>query len=198
MTNFEACLAVAEHRGQAVVVTTQSAALPRIGWPAVSNREELDFPLWTAMGKASSIGLGLALARPDKKVIILDGDSSLLMNLGSLATISERAPANLYHFVFENGIYAGTGGQPIPGNGKLDFKEIAIGAGYSAAYEFDDLQELAINLRQVLEGRGPVFVVLKIAHELDSTPNKLRERPNRTMLDAVVELRDALALQAGN
>ena len=58
------------------------------------------------MGSASSIGLGIALAQPNKKVIVMDGDGSLLMQLGSLVTIAGAAPENLYHFVFENGVYA--------------------------------------------------------------------------------------------
>ena len=69
------------------------------------------------MGKASSIGLGIALARPDKKVLVIDGDGSLLMNLGSLVTVANMSPKNLVHFVYQNGTYGVSGGQPIPGSG---------------------------------------------------------------------------------
>ena len=65
------------------------------------------------MGKGSSIALGLALARPDIPIILFDGDGSLEMNLGSLVTVANKAPKNLYHFVIQNGVYAMTGGQPI-------------------------------------------------------------------------------------
>jgi len=77
------------------------------------------------MGLASSHALGLALGRPDKRVIVLDGDGSLLMNLGSLVTIGAAAPPNLYHFVCENGTYEANGGHPIPGRDKVDFAGFA-------------------------------------------------------------------------
>ena len=67
------------------------------------------------MGGASSLGLGLALARPDRRVIVFDGDGSLLMQLGSLATIAGAAPRNLVHFLFKNGVYHTSGAQGIPG-----------------------------------------------------------------------------------
>ena len=80
------------------------------------------------MGSASSIALGIALAQPSRKVIVMDGDGSLLMQLGSLVTIAGAAPENLYHFVFENGVYATSGGQPLPAEGRLDFEMMARGA----------------------------------------------------------------------
>ena len=67
---------------------------------------------WGAMGLASSIGLGVALAAPDRKVVVMDGDGSLLMNLGSLGTIARQSPRNLVHLVWDNHQWAGTGGQP--------------------------------------------------------------------------------------
>src|SRR5437588_12166579 len=73
-----------------------------------------DLPVVGAMGSASTIGLGLALARPERRVWVLDGDGSLLMQLGSLATIGAVAPPNLVHMVIANGVYAFTGGQPLP------------------------------------------------------------------------------------
>ena len=80
------------------------------GWQDVSRLKALDLPDPQPMGKASSVGLGLSLARPDKKVIVIDGDGSLLMNLGTLVTIADQAPGNLYHVVLDNGVYAITGG----------------------------------------------------------------------------------------
>ena len=67
------------------------------------------------MGKASSVGLGVALARPDVRVLVLDGDGSLLMNLGSLVTIASQAPKNLVHVVFDGATYDTSGAQPTPG-----------------------------------------------------------------------------------
>ena len=93
-----------------------------------------------AMGLASSHGLGLALGAPDKRVIVLDGDGSLLMNLGSLVTIGAQAPKNLVHFVANNGTYEANGGHPIPGRGNVDFAGFARSAGYKAVHAFSDLK----------------------------------------------------------
>jgi len=114
-----------------------------------------------AMGLASSHGLGLALGRPDKRVIVLDGDGSLLMNIGTLVTIAEAAPANLFHFVCENGTYEANGGHPIP-NPKVDFAAIAKSAGYAATYDFSDLRMFEQQIAHVLEQEGPVFATLHV------------------------------------
>src|SRR5215211_2259527 len=95
-----------------------------------------------AMGLASSHGLGLALGRPDKRVIVLDGDGSLLMNLGALVTVAEAAPRNFIHFVCENGTYEANGGHPIPNRGRVSFAGLARSAGYQRVYEFEGLKNL--------------------------------------------------------
>ena len=115
-----------------------------------------------AMGLASSHALGLALGRPDKRVIVLDGDGSLLMNLGSLVTIGEVAPPNLYHFVCENGTYEANGGHPIPGRGNVDFAGFARSAGYRAVHEFSELRIFEQRIGALLAEPGPLFVDLKI------------------------------------
>ena len=115
-----------------------------------------------AMGLASSHALGLALGRPDKRVIVLDGDGSLLMNLGSLVTIGEAAPPNLYHFVCENGTYEANGGYPIPAKGVVNFAGMAKSAGYREVHEFSDLAALEAALPALLKAKGPVFVTLKV------------------------------------
>jgi sulfopyruvate decarboxylase subunit beta len=116
-----------------------------------------------AMGLASSLGLGLALGRPDKRVIVLDGDGSLLMNLGSLVSIAAAAPRNLLHFVCENGVYESNGKHPIPGSGQVDFAGLARAAGYRRCHEFSDLESFEGAIGSVLREDGPVFVDLKIA-----------------------------------
>lgn len=114
-----------------------------------------------AMGMGSSVGLGLALAQPRRKVWVLDGDGSLLMNLGSLVTIASQSPPNFYHFVFENGIYEASGGQPVVGAGRLSFAGLARAAGIEKTYEFSELADFGERLPVLLSERGPVFVVLK-------------------------------------
>ena len=192
ITNIDAVRIVDEHRGDAVIIATMTASHEELGLPSVTKREELDLPFGGAMGKASSLGLGVALARPERKVIVLDGDGSLLMNLGSLITISNKAPENLYHFVFENGVYAVTGGQPIPADGKVNFQGMAREAGYAAAYEFDDTEDLASNIHGVLAQKGPVLICLKIVPEIENTPVQFRAWPRRTDTMAIDEVSRAL------
>lgn len=114
------------------------------------------------MGGASSLGLGIALAQPQRRVLILDGDGSLLMQLGSLATIAGAAPANLVHFLFRNGVYEVSGSQPIPASDRIDFAGMARAAGYNSVHRVDDLEELRTSLPEMLASRGPVFVELSI------------------------------------
>jgi sulfopyruvate decarboxylase subunit beta len=116
-----------------------------------------------AMGLASSHALGLALGRPDRRVIVLDGDGSLLMNLGSLVTIGAAAPPNLYHFVCENGTYEANGGHPIPGRDKVDFAGFARAAGYRVVFDFSDLEIFERQVGALLAETGPVFADLKIS-----------------------------------
>jgi len=179
-------------RDDAVIVPTMNAGNVRIGLPSVSTHDELDFPLSGCMGKASSVGLGLALAHPERKVMVLDGDGSLLMNLGSLVTMSNKAPENLIHFVFDNGIYAVTGGQPVPGAGRADWEKLAEGAGYAATFSFDNLEDLTTSIDQVLSAKGPVFVHLVVAPEVDNTPVQFRKPARRSVHTAIKELPEAI------
>jgi sulfopyruvate decarboxylase subunit beta len=114
-----------------------------------------------AMGLASSHALGLALGRPDKRVIVLDGDGSLLMNLGTLVTIGAAAPRNLFHFVCRNGTYEANGGHPIP-NAAVDFNGLAAAAGYRQVDEFSALADFEARIPEVLRQEGPVFATLHI------------------------------------
>src|SRR3954471_21534478 len=158
--------ALAALRADAITITTEQCikawreAVPG----ALDDPNHVD--IVGAMGSASSIALGIALAQPQRKVIVMDGDGSLLMQLGSLVTIAGAAPENLYHFVFENGVYATSGGQPLPAEGRLDFEMIARGAGFAHAARFDDASEFRAALPGLLDRRGPVFVTLQIEHEV--------------------------------
>ena len=180
---------IERHRGGAVVVACQES---RHAWEAVSDSEHLDIPFAGCMGKGSSLGLGIALARPDRKVVVLDGDGSLLMNLGGLATIAGKSPPNLYHFVIENGMYAGTGGQPIPNRGGVGFADMAKAAGYSRAYDFDDLEDLALHVAEMMAAPGPVFASLRVRPEPETRPMSRRPR-GRRLRDGLESVRRALA-----
>ena len=164
----EAARSISSLRGDAVAVTTMT---PSRYWEAESDRPELDLPIYGAMSKASSVALGLALARPDKKVLVLDGDGAILMNLGSLVTIAGQQPANLVHFVFEDGVYQTTGGQPVPGAGVFDLAMMARGAGFRESFVFDDLEEFVGELPRIMVMEGPIFVCLKVYHAGEAPPS---------------------------
>ncbi|MFT5440779.1 MAG: sulfopyruvate decarboxylase subunit beta [Alphaproteobacteria bacterium] len=114
-----------------------------------------------AMGLTGPHGLGFALAWPDRRIIVLDGDGSLLMGLGSLVSIAEAAPKNLIHCVCENGTYEANGGHPIPARDRVDFAAMAKGAGYAQTHSFSELSEFQTGIGSVLQEEGPVFVDLK-------------------------------------
>jgi sulfopyruvate decarboxylase subunit beta len=122
----------------------------------------LNYIFTGAMGLGSSHALGLALGRPDRRVIVLDGDGSLLMNLGSLVTVATVAPPNLYHFVSVNGTYEANGGHPTPGKGVVDFKGFAASAGYPNCFAFSDLHQFENEIPSVLGLTGPVFAALAV------------------------------------
>ena len=108
-------------------------------WLALCPRD-LNYVSTGAMGQASSHALGLAIGSPDRRVIVLDGDGSLLMNLGSLVTIATVRPQHFLHLVFENGVYEVNGEHPTPGTGQVDFAAMAIAAGYQTAVCFSKLE----------------------------------------------------------
>ena len=159
---------VEKYRGNAVVMPVFRASL---AWPQVSRNPRRDIPIGTyrwggAMGTGSSFALGVALARPDTKVIIFDGDGSLQMNLGSLVTVANKGPKNLYHFVIDNGVYATTGGQDTPAAGQSSLAAMAAAAGYAHSYEFDDLEDFATQAEQVLSQQGPVLISVKVVPDI--------------------------------
>ena len=130
-------------------------------WLALCPRD-LNYVATGAMGQASSHALGLAVGSPDRRVIVLDGDGSLLMNLGSLVTIANLRPKHFLHLVFENGVYEVNGGHPIPGAGQVAFAPMAKAAGYLHATCFTQLDTFEAALPELLRFDGPVMAVLKI------------------------------------
>lgn len=157
MNRLECMKALAAHVTDEIVVATYSSAFD---WLSVADRE-LNHFFFGAMGLASSHALGLALAFPQRRVVVLDGDGSLLMNLGSLVTIASAAPPNLVHIVCHNGCYEANGGHPLP-NPAVDFTAIARAAGIRACHEFSEQSEFSARAGELLRARGPVFALLKV------------------------------------
>ncbi len=185
MDSLEAQKIISRYRGDALVVPTMTT---NAEWPLVSTAPDLDMPLSGAMGKASSVALGLALARPERRVFVLDGDGSLLMNLGSLVTIAGMAPPNLYHFVLQNNVYRVSGGQPLPGAGKFSFAVLARGAGYAHAHEYEDLAKFQRALPGILRRPGPALICLHVPPAKERSPY-----PMATAVQGLPRVRAALA-----
>ncbi len=158
MQRFEVLKAISELRTDEIVVATMSAIKD---WSKLSS-STLDFYVAGAMGYASSVGLGLTLAQPNRKVIVLDGDGSLLMNLGTLVTIAALQPDNLIHFVLENQLYEVPGGIPLPGVGKYNLAALARAAGFSKVYEFEQFTGFRKQVAPILREPGPIFVSLRV------------------------------------
>jgi sulfopyruvate decarboxylase subunit beta len=165
----EVLRAIAAARGDAICVPTMTTAP---AWRDIAP-EDLSITCVGFMGGASALGLGLALARPDRRVLVFDGDGSLLMQLGSLATIAGAGPRNLVHFVFKNGVYHTSGAQDIPGGLTVDFVTMAKGAGYRGAWTIGELGELHRRLPALLAAEGPVLVEL-VTGLADKTPMTVR------------------------
>ncbi len=181
---------VQKYRGDAVVIPVERAG---VAWPQISTNQDRDISP-TVMGKASSFALGLCLSQPDTKVILLDGDGSLEMNLGTLVTVANKQPRNLYHFVLGNGMYATTGGQSIPGKDRVSFSGMARQAGYAAAYDFDDLEDFATQAEKVLSEPGPVLACLKMVPNPRTGEQRSQEagRRRRDIAGAMRSLRKEL------
>jgi len=130
-------------------------------WLAINPRD-LNYVSTGVMGQASSHGLGLALANPNRRVLVFDGDGSLVMNLGTLITIGNNAPANLFHFVFVNGVYEVNGNHPVPGQGAVDFAAIASASGYRQSCTFSELTDFSDNIGAVLNSPGPTLIAMNV------------------------------------
>jgi len=156
----------------------------------ISDRTE-NFYMIGSMGLASSIGLGVALSKPSRKVIILDGDGNLLMNLGSLPMIGSLQPKNLLHIVLDNEVYASTGNQPTISN-VIELEDIAKSAKYAYIKKVTTDEELRREVVHILENDGPSFLLVKISDKEEQreigrvthSPEEIKER----FMSAIAEI----------
>lgn len=184
-----------EHRGNAIVIPTGTSGRH---WRDYSTNENRDLNMGGAMGQTTSAALGLALGLPDEKVVLFDAEGALLMNLGILATISGKQPKNFCHFLLDNECYATTGGQPVPNAQDINYAGVAKEAGYAAAYSFEDLEEFATNVEQIMKETGPVFVAIKVVPEIENEPIGMRaRRPTRSRAESIIGLQSELGISAG-
>ncbi len=124
---------------------------------------EANFYMLGSMGLVSAVGLGIAL-NTNKKVVIFDGDGSILMDMGSMAMTASFKPKNLIHIVLDNESYQSTGNQPSISK-DIDLSRIASGAGYDHVYKIDKENELTRIFSHVIEETGPSFLLLKVESE---------------------------------
>ncbi len=155
LTQDELLLPLARYRTDEVVVTTMSTTRP---WGRISD-QDLDFASAdSAMGHAADLALGIALAQPQRRVVCLNGDGSMLMSLGTLAVAAGTNATNFVLFVVDNGAMEITGNQPHAGAGKVDFSAMAKAAGFPLVFRFDDPLAYAEAIPELLSAPGPVFV----------------------------------------
>ncbi|HXV87398.1 MAG TPA: thiamine pyrophosphate-dependent enzyme [Gemmatimonadales bacterium] len=154
-------------RDDEIVVAAMGAARE---WMALSAHALDWIHVPSSMGQAPSLGLGLALALPKRRVLVLNGDGSLLMNLGCLVTITSLRPPNLVLVTLDNGVYEVTGAQPTPASAAgrttgvaVDFAALASASGFEAVARFSEVDAWRRGARVALDQPGPSFVVLDVA-----------------------------------
>ncbi len=155
----ELCRALLDDRGDMLVIAGLGA--PAWDITAVGDRAE-NFPLWGGMGGAAMIGLGLALAQPARKVLVITGDGEMLMGVGSLATIAVQRPANLSIVVQDNEHYGETGMQETHTKHGVDLVGMAKSAGFPRTMLVTRPEEVPALRAAIHEGGGPLFAVAKV------------------------------------
>lgn len=163
MNRQEAVTALTEILDDAIVVTgLGNVALDLF----VAAERPLNFYTSGAMGTAVSIAFGLAMTQPERRVICLEGDGSLLMNLGCLATIGKYQPPNLTCLIFDNELYQITGGQPTHTESSTDLAAVARGCGVEQAALATSVVALRGELARTLGRSGPHIIVAKVDQQL--------------------------------
>ena len=159
------------HRGDAIVVPGRGGRY----WVEQTNRPDLDVPLGDpAMGGHAGFALGLALARPERKLVLFNSEGDIQMSLGMLATIAEQAPANFYHFLLDNECYGTTGGQPVPNAKNIAYDKMALAAGYPRAHAFYRAGRFR---RRIAGNSEPARAGLRVAESLSRSREPADRQP---------------------
>ncbi|MDP6705179.1 MAG: thiamine pyrophosphate-dependent enzyme [Alphaproteobacteria bacterium] len=154
--------ALLQDRGETLVVTGLGAAT----WDATAAGDhDLTFPFWGAMGGTAMAGLGLSLAQPERRVLVITGDGDMLMGLGAIAAIAAEQPANLAVVVIDNERYGETGMQVTATAGSVDLAAMAAAAGWPATGRIDDEAGLEAALPLIRDGAGPMLYDVKVRAE---------------------------------
>lgn len=175
MHRIEVLEAIAREMGERLIVCN-------IGDPSRELFSIQDAPnhfyMLGSMGLASSIGLGIALSRPDREVVAIDGDGAVLMNLGTLVTIADQAPRNLLLVIIDNGAYGSTGGQASCTARSADLASMARGAGISEVQVVQDERGLISSLRTMSSGVLVAKVDASVAESpiIELSPRSIADR----------------------
>ena len=129
-----------------------------------------------SMGLASSIGLGIALKDPGRKVFVFDGDGNILMNLGSLTTIGSLKPKNLIHMIFDNSVHESTGSQPTNTN-FVSIEKIAKTCNYNHTFTTKTKNDFEKILRKIKKLNGPIMIVVKIQKSNNKKSPRINYEP---------------------
>ena len=141
----------------------------------------------SAMGHAADFAYGLAIAQPERRVIVLNGDGSMLMCLGTMVTMAQRPAPNFSMVICENGTYEVTGNQSVPGADKIDYAALALASGLMQATAVESENDFEKHLDALFAGEGPQVFIWKIAPTDEGVP-----RPSRPILERARRLRQAL------
>jgi thiamine pyrophosphate-dependent acetolactate synthase large subunit-like protein len=187
----EVVSALLAERGDLLVV----AGLGSTAWDCTAAGDhDLTFPLWGAMGQAAMMGLGLALARPERRVLVVTGDGEMLMGMSSLATIGVQRPQNLTVVVIDNGRYGETGMQETHTAHGVDLAAVARASGFADARTVNAAGELAALRTMIHVQPGPNFASVKVLAEkvpIDLPPRDgalLKARFRRALLGDPADL----------
>lgn len=159
MNRAECFKVIAQHVSARDIVVSSYSSL--FDWLAL-DLPGLPYLAVGAMGLDTSHALGFALAMPDRRIVTLQGDGSLMINLGSLTTLVDQAPPNVVHITCRNTIYEANGGHPIPNGGSIDFPGLARASGIKSVFAFGDLEALTRGLAGAFSAPGPVFICVDV------------------------------------
>lgn len=163
--------ALLDNRGDLLLVTGLGSTTYDA---AAAGDDDRNFYLWGAMGAAAMIGLGLAVAQPKRRVLVVTGDGEMLMGLGALATVGVQRPPNLAIAVFDNGRYAETGMQPSHTDAGVSLCGVARACGIEAVFDIDNMDALADFARRLHAAKETLFARVAIA--ADEPPRILPSR----------------------
>ncbi|HEX4409384.1 MAG TPA: thiamine pyrophosphate-dependent enzyme [Xanthobacteraceae bacterium] len=169
-------------RGDLLVVPGLGSATYDV---AAAGDHPLNFYLWGAMGGTAMIGLGLALARPDRRVAVIPGDGDMLMGLGSLATIGVKQPKNLAIVVLDNARYGETGMQPSATDNGIDLVATALACRFKQARSVSRIEEAAAVRSLLHSGEGPLLINARITAE--DTPRVLPLRDGHAIKQRFID-----------